>query len=33
MSKVKEIVEDILSSGKGNQAAWLDGGGAKLRVK
>jgi len=32
MSKVKEIVNDILPSGKGNQAAWLDGEGAKLRV-
>ena len=33
MSKVKEIVKDILPGGKGNQAAWLDGEGAKLRVK
>ncbi|KAE9380901.1 GroES-like protein [Stipitochalara longipes BDJ] len=32
MSKVKEVVKDILSGGKDNQAAWLDGQGAKLRV-
>jgi len=32
MSQIKEVVKDILPSGKGNQAVWLDGQGAKLRV-